>query len=121
MTDVKKVLDGWKRCQKCNSTRSKAYLECEYTVGLYCGKDNLVYDTINVLQELEADITALKSAYKELAEKGEIVVRCQDCIFGQPIEERYICTNSKHCQSKSNEPGWFCADGRKKDDKSILR
>jgi len=39
------------------------------------------------------------------------IVRCKDCIFGEQINDRYICTNVGHCQSKSNEPDWFCADG----------
>ena len=42
------------------------------------------------------------------------VVRCKDCIFGEQINDRYICTNAGHCQSKSNKPDWFCADGERK-------
>ena len=44
------------------------------------------------------------------------VVRCKDCIFGEQINNRYICTNAGHCQSKSNEPEWFCADGVRRDE-----
>ena len=43
------------------------------------------------------------------------VVRCKDCIFGEQINDRYICTNAGHCQSKSNKPDWFCADGKQKE------
>lgn len=42
------------------------------------------------------------------------VVRCKDCIFGEQINDRYICTNVGHCQSKSNAPDWFCADGKRR-------
>jgi hypothetical protein len=42
------------------------------------------------------------------------LVRCKDCVFGEQIKDRYICTNAGHCQSKSNKPDWFCADGEQK-------
>ena len=64
MADVKKVLDGWKRCQECTGFTSKAYRECEYTVGIYCGKDALIRDTIELIQDQDA---LLKDAYAALA------------------------------------------------------
>ena len=42
------------------------------------------------------------------------IVRCKDCLFGEQINDRYICTNAGHCQSKSNKPDWFCADGERR-------
>ena len=44
------------------------------------------------------------------------VVRCKYCVFGEQINDRYICINAGHCQSKSNKPDWFCADGRRRTD-----
>ena len=48
----------------------------------------------------------------ECVEEG--IVRCKDCIFGEQINDRYICINAGHCQSRSNAPDWFCADGERK-------
>jgi recombinational DNA repair protein RecR len=60
-----------------------------------------------LLKEQNADIKALKTAYKELAEKGEIVVRCKDCKhFEDGVCEAY---GFRH------EPCFFCADGERKD------
>ena len=67
----------------------------------YCGYDPY-YD------DFRKDIVA---EIRRRLEEQQVIVRCKDCIFGEPIEERYICINSKHCQSKSNKPDWFCADG----------
>lgn len=60
MADLEKVLRGWERCKKCNMSpiapreAHEAYYECEYTIGLYCGKDKLVFETIELLDELKA-------------------------------------------------------------------
>ena len=66
-----------------------------------------------LLKEQEADMIALKNAYKELAEKGSVIVRCKECKhfykddFGLPI-----CMEHKKLWIKDN---WFCADGVKKE------
>ena len=57
MADKNKVIRGWERCKKCSMSpistpeELKAYLDCEYTVGLYCGKDKLINQTIELLKE----------------------------------------------------------------------
>lgn len=105
MIDVKKVLDGWERCQKCNMSliatpeERKAYLDCEYTVGLYCGKYRLTYETIE----------ALKKVYNK-------VVCCKDCKYGFPLtDSAYIqCTRRFHDGHK-HEANWFCGDAERKE------
>lgn len=60
--------------------------------------------------------TAYRRGYKDgYTKREDEIIRCRDCIFGEQINDRYICTNARHCQSKSNEPDWFCADGIRKD------
>ena len=51
----------------------------------------------------------------ELLKEQPQIVRCKDCIFSEQINDRYICINAGHCQSKSNAQDWFCADGVKKE------
>ena len=59
MIDVEKVLRGWERCKACDmrpiapEEGQKAYLDCEYTIGMYCGKDKLIYETMEILKHLE--------------------------------------------------------------------
>ena len=57
MADIEKVINGLERCKVCDMSilsygkGKPAYLECEYTVGLYCGRDRLINDTLKVLKE----------------------------------------------------------------------
>ena len=59
MADAEKVLRGWERCKVCNMSLlatpegRKAYVDCEYTVGLSCRRDKLIDDTITLLKENE--------------------------------------------------------------------
>ena len=59
MTDREKVLKGWQRCKICNpgitatDEAKRAYVECEYTVGLYCDRNRLMNDTIELLQPVK--------------------------------------------------------------------
>ena len=54
-----KIIDAWERCKKCDMSviaseeGRKAYIECEYTTGLYCRQDMLVNDTVALLKEQE--------------------------------------------------------------------
>lgn len=53
MDDIEKIIKAWERCRECNSQpagMSEAWVECEYTVGLYCAQDKLVNDTIKLLK-----------------------------------------------------------------------
>ena len=100
MPDVEKVLKGWERCEKCNFASllgdQKPYLECEYTVGLYCGKDRLIRETIELLKE-----------YQQLQgwAQGHGLTMCKDC-------KRYYA-NGGNCDQVLAE--WFCADGEKRE------
>lgn len=57
MANSEKVIRGWERCKVCNLSitasddEKKAYIECEYTIGQYCGKDKLIDETIELLKE----------------------------------------------------------------------
>ena len=58
MADREKILRAWERCKVCNMSPvgneegHKAYFDCEYTIGLYCRKDRLIDDTIELLKAL---------------------------------------------------------------------
>ena len=59
MPDIKKVLRGWERCKTCNMSiieSNDSYRDCEYTIGLYCGKDKLINETIELLKEQQNQI-----------------------------------------------------------------
>ena len=54
MEDVEKIIKGWERCLECEKApigTSQAYVDCEYTIGLYCGRDKLIWATIRALKE----------------------------------------------------------------------
>lgn len=61
MADVDKVINGLKRCLVCNMSPiapaecQKAYLECEYTIGLYCAHKKLIRDAITVLERMKGE------------------------------------------------------------------
>ena len=69
-----------------------------------------VREIIDVLRAQEADIAALKNAYKELAEKGDVVIRCKDC--------KHYCKDDMSLpfcnihESLWLDDDWFCADGK---------
>ena len=58
--DSEKIIKAWERCQKCEMSPlgseegKSAYLNCEYTVGLYCDRNKLIDETIALLKEQEA-------------------------------------------------------------------
>lgn len=62
-----------------------------------------------LLKEQEADMIALKNAYKELAEKGSVIVRCKNC-WKREFD------NCPFYASFDYKPAddWFCADGERK-------
>lgn len=57
MPDADKVVRGLERCLICDPSpiapaeNQKAYLDCEYTVGLYCNRNKLLRDAIALLKE----------------------------------------------------------------------
>ena len=48
---IDKVIKGLERCLKgtCPAIASTEYEECEYTDGLYCRKDKLIFDALEIL------------------------------------------------------------------------
>ena len=65
MSDIGKIIEAWERCKVCNMSLlatpegRKAYLDCEYTIGMYCNNDKLVNQTIDLLKELKEQETKL--------------------------------------------------------------
>lgn len=55
MPDKEKVLCGWDRCSKClyPSMFDQQFKDCEYTMGMYCRKDKLISETVELLKERE--------------------------------------------------------------------
>lgn len=57
MINIEKAIESLERCQVCETSiisseeGRKAYLECEYTTGLYCRRDALTRDVIKLLKE----------------------------------------------------------------------
>lgn len=94
MPDTDKIAKAWDRCNKCNMSLNadeegrKAYLDCEYTVGMYCGKDRLIRETIDTLKEQESLIHFLEHQ----REKGHWIfgetnghgwMKCSQCLVSQ--------------------------------------
>lgn len=53
MPDKENVLRGWDRCSKClyPSVFDQQFKDCEYTMGMYCRKDKLISETVELLKE----------------------------------------------------------------------
>lgn len=62
MIDREKIIKGLERCLKhtCPAVGSKEYLECEYTMGLYCRQDMLLRDTLALLKAQEPRVMTLE-------------------------------------------------------------
>lgn len=69
MTDTEKVIKGLERCLICDTSvvaskeAQNAYIECEYTVGLYCGQKKLLRDAISLIKDQEARIQKYEYAF----------------------------------------------------------
>ena len=106
MIDVEKVIRGLKRCSKgtCPSFMSKEYAECEYTVGLYCGKDRVLADAI------------------ELLKSQPQIVRCKDCKYRsiyctEATDGTTLYTCNHPCANNVPRPAdWYCANGKRRND-----
>ena len=72
MIDKDKIITAWGRCMVCEpnliATQEgrKAYLECEYTIGLYCRRDKLIADTIAMINEQAAKLDANAEEIRQL-------------------------------------------------------
>ena len=103
MADLEKVIRGWERCHECSMHPpglSDAWVKCEYTIGLYCARDKLICETLEVLKEQNG------------------IVRCKDCKHSIPSSEKFVvctapCNQMAHTTYKPID--WYCADGERKD------
>jgi len=65
MADIEKVICGLERCLVCNASplapaeAQKAYMDCEYTIGVYCGRDKLLRDSLELLKEQDTLLKVL--------------------------------------------------------------
>lgn len=113
MPNMEKVIKAWECCNPFN----RKCKECPYEKDCYHDgiSRHMVANAIALLKEQDADMIALKNAYKELAEKGSVIVRCKDCKQG---EQSVLPNRHLWCRIHEfyREPDWFCADGVKKDD-----
>lgn len=108
MPDREKVIKAWECCNPFN----RKCKECPYEKDCYHDgiSRHMVANAISLLKEQEADMIALKNAYKELAEKGSVIVRCKDC------KKRYtVLCIQEEAGNINNQDDWFCADGVAKD------
>ena len=103
MADIEKVIKAWERCKVCNTSvlsdepGKQAYIDCEYTTGLYCRQDKLIYETLELLKEQPR------------------IVLCKNC-------EHYIEKTDDEPSSCLIKAGyfpvsgdWYCADGKVKE------
>ena len=96
MADLDKVIRGWERCQECRmypAGLSQAYVDCEYTIGLYCAQDKLIRETLEVLKEQKS------------------IVRCKDCKHGRQYAADCVACEYEEL---AKDPDWYCADGERK-------
>lgn len=58
MDNLEKIIKAWERCRECHSMPvglSDAWVECEYTIGLYCAQDKLVNETLKLLKTIQQE------------------------------------------------------------------
>lgn len=98
MIDRAKVIKALERCLICDISvvatpeAQKAYLECEYTIGRYCGRKNVLRDALSLLKEQPE------------------IVRCKDCKWAEVSDNEHTwCDHVDHEFCHNND--WFCADG----------
>ena len=94
MEDREKVFAALERCKTCDTSLlasddgKKAYIDCEYTTGLYCRQDRVIADAIELLKEQPQ------------------VVRCKDC----KKRDSWECWQYFFGRIKIPDD-WYCADG----------
>ena len=144
MADLEKILKGWERCDKCNFPAllgdQTPYMECEYTIGLYCGQDKLIRQTRELIREQEIIINNQSKCISELNKRIETlekvnsinlnpkwpyvfnnyrkVVLCKDCRWWHESKLEQFkgfgeCGQANGIALKPHD--WFCADGECKD------
>ena len=124
MPDREKVIKGLEICKE----RNYCCTECPYydlDAAMGCHSNELMADALALLKEQEMDTEALKKSYKELAEKGEPIVRCKDCKWwdkkdGANYGYCHACKHgyySDHWEIgiyRTYKGDFFCADGERR-------
>ena len=103
MHDREKLIEGWERCNDCVKYpigTSQAYLDCEYTIGLYCAREILFRRTLDFLKS-QPDIVRCKDCKYWSAERINDFNKCR----------RWINVGVKNFATIGD---WFCADGEQK-------
>ena len=100
MADIEKVLRGWERCMAgtCPSPFSQEYKDCEYTMGLYCRRDKLICDTIELLKSQQAEIGKLSDKIDGVKESIEFAILGETNFAS--IEDLNDYTNDVKCRSE---------------------
>lgn len=105
MSDLDKIIEAWERCEKCNISviadpeGRKAYLDCEYTIGLYCGQDKLVFETRELLKKLKEQKT-VKPKENGFSIPATIIFN-YECECGGPVMRE-----QPHCMKCGKELLW---------------
>jgi hypothetical protein len=103
MIDADKILQAWERCKICDMSMipseagRKAYIDCEYTTGLYCRIDKLMNDTISLLKEMKQ------------------VVHCKDCKYLYEVGQLQCGLKAEWFPVHEE---YYCADGEKRDEQT---
>lgn len=109
MIDREKVVRGLERCLICSTSpissaeELKAYIDCEYTVGLYCGKDRLLFETLELLKEPEAVEPRVSTAEQ----------RCGHCNKVIEMDGWIACP---WCGKRIDWKGWWNKNGTRNQD-----
>lgn len=115
MAELDKVIKGLERCLVCDTSviapeeGQKAYIDCEYTVGLYCRRDRVLREAIDMLNE-----------YKQLQglAQGNGLTKCKDCEWRGNKKKCIVAFVADKQEFPfffyDNHGEWYCADGKPK-------
>ena len=101
MLDRDKILRGWERCSRClyPSMFDQEFKDCEYTMGLYCRKDKLIAETLELLKDRTKDYEAWAKAIGV-----DTCVNCRHASFNRndgkstcPIEHNFALVKDGYC------------------------
>ena len=65
---------------------------------------DLIDDTLTLLKEQEVTEQISDAIHETAKQFRQTIVRCKDC------KREEVC-----CIRRTNDPNWFCADGKRKD------
>lgn len=107
MKNIDEIIEALERCKICDTSivaskeGRKAYIDCEYTTGLYCRKDILLDDILFFLKK-----------QKQITEHRQPeIIRCKDCNNRGTSD----CLIEELCNGWIPSDDWFCADGKRKE------